>query len=161
MNINLSFRRIFPSISKTQTVRTELELNATASLVWSIVGDFSRFDRFTDGLDRCQIIGEGIGQVRVKSFNSGDYVVDQISAYDPVNMKMHFNIISTSLNIRNLWEYMQVEQLPGDRSKIIWEMAGEPKIGSQDDLDTFLSTFAKSALSNVAKICSVREYIVD
>jgi hypothetical protein len=69
-------------------------------------------------------------------------------------MKMHFNIISTSLNLRNLWELMRVEELTDSCCKVVWEMAGEPKTGSQQELEVFLSDFANAALANVESICS-------
>ncbi|MDH5917977.1 SRPBCC family protein [Vibrio splendidus] len=153
MDNNTCHRHFYPTIPKTKTLRTEKQIDAPANVVWGVVGNFSRFDRFTDGLNKCQMIGEGLGQVRVKAFDSGDYVVDQISFRDDRNMQMQFNIISTSLNIRSLWEFMSVEKLSRSRCKVIWEMAAEPKKGLQEELEVFLSGFARAALNNVENIC--------
>ncbi|TOM49669.1 hypothetical protein CGH75_24975, partial [Vibrio parahaemolyticus] len=64
-------RHFYPAIPQTKTLRMEKKIEAPAEVVWSIVGNFSRFDRFTDGLNKCQMIGEGLGQIRVKAFDSG------------------------------------------------------------------------------------------
>ncbi|NUW71934.1 SRPBCC family protein [Vibrio mediterranei] len=156
MENTICHRHFYPAIPQTKTLRMEKKIDAPAGVVWDVVGNFSRFDRFTDGLNKCQMIGEGLGQVRVKTFDSGDYVVDQISFRDNSNMKMHFNIISTSLNLRNLWELMRVEELTDSCCKVVWEMAGEPKTGAQQELEVFLSDFANAALANVESICSER-----
>lgn len=153
MENNNSQRYFYPSVPFTRTLHMELTIMAPAAEVWAVVGNFSAFDRFTDGLGKCQMIGEGIGQVRVKTFDSGDYVVDQISYRDEKEMKMHFNIISTSLNIRNLWEFLSVEVISSNESKVIWEMAGEPKLGLQEELEKFLTDFAEDALENIKNIC--------
>lgn len=160
MDNNTHHRHFYPAVPQTNTVRTEKLIDAPAALVWGVVGNFARFDLFTDGLSKCQMIGEGLGQVRVKTFESGDYVVDQVSFRDGQSMQMHFNIISTSLNIRNLWEFMSVEELPESRCKVVWEMAGEPETGSQEELEEFLSNFAQGALANVESICCVTEEVV-
>jgi|GEM_PF-6266400 len=164
MDNNTRHRHFYPAVPQTNTVRTEKLIDAPAALVWDVVGNFARFDLFTDGLIKCQMIGEGQGQgqgqVRVKTFESGDYVVDQVSFRDNRSMQMHFNIISTSLNIRNLWEFMSVEELPESCCKVVWEMAGEPKTGSQEELDKFLSNFAQGALASVESICCVTEEVV-
>lgn len=153
MDSNNSQRHFYPAIPNTKTLHIEKNIKAHVSVVWAIVGNFAAFDRFTDGLGKCQMIGEGIGQVRVKAFDSGDYVVDQLSYYDDKEMKIHFNIISTSLNIRNLWEFLRVEPVSNLESKVIWEMAGEPKFGLQKELEKFLTKFAEDALENINKIC--------
>lgn len=64
---------------------------------------------------------------------------------------MHFNIINTSLNIRNLWEYMCVKSISSVESRVIWEMAGEPKTGQQEELEKFLINFAEAAFENINK----------
>lgn len=152
-----SKRYFFPAIPNTKTLHIEKSIKAPASIVWAVVGNFSAFDQFTDGLSKCQMIGEGIGQVRVKAFDSGDYVVDQLSYHNNIEMKMHFNIISTSLNIRNLWEFLRVETVSSTESKVIWEMAGEPKLGLQEGLENFLTNFAEEALENIKDICCESE----
>lgn len=150
-------RHFYPSIPNTKTLRIKKNIKASALDVWRVVGNFGAFDRFTDGLNKCQMIGESVGQVRIKNFDSGDYVVDQLSYRDDNEMKMHFNIINTSLNIRNLWEYIRVESITSSASKIIWEMAAEPKTGQQEELEEFLINFAEDALENVNKICCEQE----
>ncbi|MGB5885611.1 MAG: SRPBCC family protein [Acinetobacter venetianus] len=157
MKNNKPPRFFFPAIPNTKALYIEKSIKAPALEVWAIVGNFSSFDRFTDGLSKCQMIGEGIGQVRVKTFDSGEYVVDQLSYLDNKEMKMHFNIISTSLNIRNLWEFLRVEYISSTESKVVWEMAGEPKQGSQEDIENFLTNFARDALENINDICTRAE----
>lgn len=151
-NKNLQ-RYFYPSIPNTRTLHIEKNIKASALDVWKVVGNFSRFDLFTDGLNKCQMIGEDIGQVRIKNFDSGDYVVDQLSYRDDNKMEMHFNIINTSLNIRNLWEYMCVKSISSVESRVIWEMAGEPKTGQQEELEKFLINFAEAAFENINKLC--------
>jgi len=153
-------RKIYVSIPNTSNIHTKIKLKVPAKIAWGIVGNFAKFDLFTDGLDKISLIGEGNGAVRQKKFASGDFVVDQLTERDEQTMTMHFNIILTSLNIRNLWEYICVEEIDDEHCYIIWDMAGEPKSGNQAELDQFLANFAKQALSNIAALCTKQTSLI-
>ncbi|MCF6441370.1 SRPBCC family protein [Pseudoalteromonas luteoviolacea] len=152
---NQTQRKAYATIPNTGTVYNDIEINAPASTAWSVVGNFSAFDRFTDGLERIEMLSDGEGAVRRKFFASGDFVIDQLTERDDASMSMHWNIILTSLDIRNLWEHIRVEPISEQQCRVVWEMAGEPKDSqtSQQQLETFLTDFAKAALKNVASLC--------
>ncbi|WP_462164362.1 SRPBCC family protein [Pseudoalteromonas xiamenensis] len=147
-------RRAYAVIPDTNTVYNAIEIDAPASVAWAVVGNFAAFDKFTDGLERIEMLSEGEGAVRRKFFASGDYVIDQLTERDDVSMSMQWNIIRTSLDIRNLWEHIRVEIINDAQCRVVWEMAGEPPAGdiSQQQLEEFLNNFAQAALANVGAI---------
>lgn len=138
-------------LPQTQTVSTAVTINGSAAEVWEIVGNFARFDKFVDGLERIEMSGEGVRSVRHKFFTDGNTVLEQLNNRDDEKMLMDWTLIYTSMDIGNLWSSMRVNQIDENTSEAIWDIAAEPwnKETKQEDFKNFLGGFAEGALNNV------------
>ena len=141
-------------VPSTKTVSTSLNIAAPAKNAWDIVGKFSNFHNFIDGLSNTEMVGEGVRSVRKKLFQDGNVVIEQLNEIDQKNMSMSWSLIYTSLDINNLWSSMRVELINEGECKVIWDIAGEPYSPDTKlpDFEAFLSSFALGALTNVKSI---------
>ncbi|NAZ52528.1 SRPBCC family protein [Vibrio toranzoniae] len=142
------------NIPKTNTISTPVTIKASAAEVWSIVGDFSGFHKFVDGLERIEMTGEGARSVRKKLFEDGHVVIEQLNHRDEQSMLMDWSLIYTNMDIGNLWSSMRVNQIDNDHCEAIWDIAGEPYNNEtkQADFESFVEGFARSCLNNVKEI---------
>ncbi|WP_374974215.1 amino acid adenylation domain-containing protein [Acinetobacter venetianus] len=138
----------------TKTVSTAVTINGSAAEVWDIVGNFTRFDKFVNGLERIEMSGEGIRAVRHKFFADGNIVLEQLNSRDDEKMLMDWTLIFTSMDIGNLWSSMRVNKIDENTSVAIWDIAAEPwnKETKQKDFEKFLAGFAAEALNNVKQM---------
>lgn len=142
------------SIPKTKTISTSITINGKASDVWSIAGDFTRFDKFVNGLDKIEMIGSGVRSIRKKLFADGNLVLEQLNDHDDKNMLMNWTLIYTSMDIGNLWSSMRVNPIDDTTCEAIWDIAAEPwsKETNQTEFEAFLAEFASNSLSNIKKL---------
>jgi len=142
------------SIPKTNTISTPVTIKGSPAEVWSIVGDFSGFHKFVDGLERIEMTGEGMRSVRKKLFADGHVVIEQLNSRDDENMVMDWSLIYTNLDIGNLWSSMRVNPIDAEHCEAIWDIAGEPweKETQLADFEEFVAGFAQGALNNVKEI---------
>ncbi len=141
-------------IPATNTVSTSITVGTSSQQAWGIVGDFSGFHKFIDGLERIEMTGEGTRAVRKKFFEDGHVVLEQLNNHSDDAMVMDWSLIYTNMDINNLWSSMRVEPVDSENCKVIWDIAGEPfnKETSQVDFDAFIASFATAALQNVKKL---------
>ncbi|NUW71933.1 SRPBCC family protein [Vibrio mediterranei] len=142
------------NVPNTKTISTPVTIKASAAEVWSIVGDFSGFHKFVDGLERIEMTGEGERSVRKKLFEDGYVVIEQLNHRDEQSMLMDWSLIYTNMDIGNLWSSMRVNQIDNDHCEAIWDIAGEPYNNetNQTDFESFVEGFARSCLNNVKEI---------
>ncbi|PMM34899.1 hypothetical protein BCT55_16190 [Vibrio splendidus] len=142
------------NIPKTNTISTTVTIKASAAEVWSIVGDFSGFHKFVDGLERIEMTGKGVRSVRKKLFFDGHVVIEQLNSRDDKSMLMDWSLIYTNMDIGNLWSSMRVNQIDSESCEAIWDIAAEPwnKETGQADFEAFLEGFARSSLNKVKEI---------
>lgn len=138
----------------TKTVSTAVTIKAAPKDVWKIVGDFTGFDKFVDGLNRIEMSGDGVRSVRHKFFADGNVVLEQLNNRDDEKMLMDWTLIYTSMDIGNLWSSMRVVQIDENTSQAIWDIAAAPwnKETPQADFEAFLAGFAAGALNNAKQI---------
>lgn len=142
------------NVPETNTISTHVTIKASAAEVWSIVGDFSGFHRFVDGLERIEMTGEGARSIRKKLFEDGHVVIEQLNHRDEQSMLMDWSLIYTNMDIGNLWSSMRVNQIDHNYCEAIWDIAGEPYNSetNQADFESFVEGFARSCLNNAKEI---------
>ncbi|MHC6223295.1 SRPBCC family protein [Pseudomonas sp. X10] len=138
-------------------VVSSVEIPATATSVWNIVGNFAGFPVFIPALAHIDMTGSGVRSVRKKLFKDGNVVIEQLNSRDEQAMTMTWSLIYTSLNIGNLWAAMQVEAIDATHSRATWTIQAEPWEGGAEAMpgfQAFLQGFADEAMSNVRNLLS-------
>ncbi len=137
-------------------VVASVEVAATASDVWQIVGDFGGFTKFIPALASIEVIGNGIGSVRYKKFKEGGLeVVEQLNSRDDNALFMTWTTIHNNLGVGSLWASMTVARVTDDTSIATWTIIAEPAEGnsaSAEEFQAFLQGFADDAMNNVQKL---------
>lgn len=132
----------------------EIFLDSDARDVWGVVGDFHGFHKFITGLESIERIGEGVRCLRKKNFSDGNVVVEQLNSIDDESMRMTWSMIYTSFDIGNLWSRMSVFDVEGGRSRVVWEIVGEPYTGTREEYAQFIDDFLEMAMSNLREMFS-------
>ncbi|KEY57000.1 SRPBCC family protein [Serratia sp. DD3] len=142
------------NVPAVRTISTPITIKGSPSEIWSIVGDFSGFNKFIDSLERIEMTGEGVRSVRKKFFADGHVVLEQLNYRDDKEMLMEWSLVYTNMDIGNLWSSMRVNQLDAEHCEAIWDIAGEPwhETTTQQDFEAFVAGFAQAALKNVKQI---------
>ncbi|WP_252092427.1 SRPBCC family protein [Pseudomonas sp. MWU13-3659] len=138
-------------------VVSSVEIAASATAVWNIVGNFAGFPVFIPALAHIDMTGSGVRSVRKKLFKDGNVVIEQLNSRDEQAMHMTWSLIYTSLNIGNLWAAMEVRVIDANRSRVTWTIQAEPWEGGPEALpgfQVFLQGFADEAMGNVKNLLS-------
>lgn len=125
-----------------------------ATRLWGLVGHFAGFDAFVPGLSRIEMTGVGVGALRTKFFDDGHCVVEQLNSRDAAAMSMTWTTLYNTLGMAQFWAAMTVEALGTSSSKATWTLVGEPIAIAQVEFETFVQTFADTALQNVRRMLS-------
>jgi len=136
-------------------VQATVEIDSPASEAWAVVGDFGGFQRFITALEGTQLIGQGVGQVRWKTFKDGHFAVEQLNSHDSLEMRMTWTLIHTSLPVANLWAAMEVNVLGEERSRATWTIQAEPLPDAElngDAFSAFLQGFADGAMQEASRV---------
>lgn len=139
-----------------ERVISTVSVDAPASDVWQVVGDFGGFAQFIPALASIEVVGNGPGSVRYKKFKEGGHVVvEQLNSRNDHNMTMTWTTLHNSLGIGKLWASMAVERQDRGGCNATWTIMAEPANGSPmsaDEFKSFLQGFADDAMANVASL---------
>lgn len=130
-------------------VVASVTVDCEAARLWGLVGHFAGFDAFIPALSHIEMIGNGVGALRIKFFHDGHRVVEQLNSRDDEAMCMTWTTIYNTLGVARLWAAMRVQALGSAGARATWTLIGEPVEMAPAAFEQFLQTFADSALANV------------
>lgn len=140
-----------------QPVTSTVEIPRAAAEAWAVVGDFAGFTAFVPALAHIEMIGEGVGALRKKSFKDGHLVVEQLNSRDDRAMRMTWTTLYNTLGVGQLWAMMSVEALTAERCRATWTIIAEPVAAHAQDTPgfrRFIQDFADEAMANVRALLS-------
>ncbi len=140
-----------------EAVTSTVELPTNAASAWAMVGDFAGFAVFVTALSHIEMIGEGVGALRKKSFKDGHVVVEQLNSRDEQGMRMTWTTLYNTLGVGQLWAMMSVEPLAQERCRATWTIIAEPAAASAQGTPgfrRFIQEFADEAMGNVRTLLS-------
>lgn len=103
------------------SVSMSTELDAAASDVWELVGDFGGIDGYVDIVESVDLEGEGVGAVRTLHLADGAKVVETLTANDPAAMRYSYSLSESPLPVEGYEATMAVTELEGGRSRVDWQ----------------------------------------
>lgn len=106
------------SDAEKSVVTREGTFAASPEKLWSLVRDFGGLDQIMDGIDSCEMEGEGVGAVRRIGMGGGT-VVESLDAFDEDARTLTYSIMEAPLPFADYSANMAVSA-EGDGSKLTW-----------------------------------------
>jgi hypothetical protein len=112
-------------------VEQEIRINAPASKVWEVLGDFASVEHFSTGVDRSPLLPgktEGVGTKRICYFYDKTSVVEEITRFEDGKS---FDVVLTeySMPLKSLHATMGVRAVSNTTSDIYMSMDYVVKFG--------------------------------
>ncbi len=106
-----------------ETPTSEVTRSATFAsgpeALWALVSDFGGLDKIMDGIDSCEVDGEGVGARRSIGMGGG-VVVESLDALDNEAMTLTYSIVEGELPVKDYAATMTVAGADGGGSELSW-----------------------------------------
>lgn len=113
-------------------VRVEEEIEVPADRVWEMVRDFGGIQAWNEGIDSCDVEGNGVGAVRTIKMG-GIEIQERLEALDDEKRAFSYSIVGGPVPAENYLASMIVAEAGPDRAKVTWQGTFDPKGVSEED----------------------------
>lgn len=115
------------------------DFNYPASKVWGLLENFGDIN-WAPGIDKIEIIGEGIGMIRRLHISGMDPIDEQLTAQDSAAMTFAYDIPrGIPLPVTNYSANAKVTVLDDNSCRVDWYGRAEPKGASDEDAIAMIS----------------------
>ncbi len=111
-------------------VKVSERIEAKAEAVWDLFRDFGGVARFNEGLERCELDGEGIGAVRTLTLPGGVTLRERLEALDDAARRLQYSILDGPIPVRDYLSTVEVHA-DGEGCQVDWSSHFEP-VGMPD-----------------------------
>lgn len=94
-------------------------IEASATAVWDLLGDFGGVMRYSEGLEGCSTEGEGVGAVRTIRMPGGLELDERLEAFDEARRCLSYAITRGPLPLENYLATIEVNE-DGDACRVDW-----------------------------------------
>ena len=105
-------------MSKSEVTRSRT-FAASPARLWDLVADFGSLDEIMDGIDSCEMEGEGVGAKRTMVMGGGPPVVESLDVLDHDGMTLTYSILEAPLPFKDYSATMVVAP-DGDGCSLTW-----------------------------------------
>ena len=93
---------------------------ASPGELWALVRDFGGLDKIMPGIERVDVEGEGVGQLRRIPAANGGMVVESLDVLDDESRTLTYSIVEAPLPFRDYSATMVVSDGDDSGSKLTW-----------------------------------------
>lgn len=136
-------------MAKSEVTRTGTFAASPADL-WTMVADFGGLDKFMDGLDPYETIGEGVGAKRSIPMGGG-MVVETLDALDHDAMSLTYSIVESPLPFKDYSASMTVTPEGDSGSTLTWTGTFEPDGASKEDAEKLAGNIYSGGIAGFTK----------
>lgn len=105
-------------MSKSEVVRTG-SFAASPDQLWALVADFGSLDQIMDGIDSCDMEGDGVGAKRTMVMGGGPPVIESLDVLDAEAMTLTYSILEAPLPFKDYSATMVVAP-EGEGCSLTW-----------------------------------------
>ncbi len=106
------------------TVKVTERLEASADSVWDLFRDFGGVDRYSKGIERCEVEGDGVGAVRTLAMGAIT-LQERLEAFDDAGRRLQYSIVSGPLPFENYLATVEVSE-DGNGCRVDWSSTFDP-----------------------------------
>jgi len=120
--LTASASSVFAADAPTLTASKSIEINAPASVVWSLVKDFDGLNKWHPAVAK-DVIVEGknntVGAIRLLTLGDGGTIKEKLLAYDDKGQSFKYSILEGVLPVSSYESTLKVEGT-ADAAKVTW-----------------------------------------
>ncbi len=136
---------------------TQADLEMSADTLWSVIEDFGDVS-WLPGEPEPVFEGEGIGMIRSVVIPPLPTAREQLDRVDQEARQIHYHVIDGNpMPVRDYSASMQVVELEGGRSRLVWRSTWEPDGVSEEDARKAVARLYAGVLLNSKKNFESRE----
>ena len=113
-------------------VRVEEEIEAAPEKVWEIVRDFGGVEKWSEGIESCEVEGSGVGSIRTLKMGAVE-IQERLEHTDDQARSFSYSIVGGPVPVENYLASMTIHEADGGRSKVTWQGSFDPKGASEED----------------------------
>lgn len=136
-------------MAKSEVTRTGTYAASPAKL-WSLVSDFGGLDKYMEGIEPYETVGEGVGAKRSLPMGGG-FVVETLDVLDHDNMTLTYSIVESPLPFKDYSATMTVTPDGETGSCLSWTGAFEPDGASKEDAEKLAGNIYSGGIAGYAK----------
>ena len=137
-----------------RTTRVDVTARADADALWAIIAEGDGHDRWMPNVvDRCVMIGEGVGALRVMEFTDGMVLEDRIIEMDHARRRYAHEILRHPFHATNGVVSACIEELDAARVRITWQCSFEAPEEHVAHIDRMLRTFLSATIQALCAYC--------
>lgn len=123
------------------SAKAALEINAPATTVWAVIGDFNGLPKFARGITDSEVTGDGIGAVRTIKTVDGRVIKERLEKYDPAAMALCYSIVEPPMPFENYRATIVVRPTGDSSCEVQWGSTFQPTTAPELEL---VANFEKS-----------------
>lgn len=142
-----------PARAKPIVVVSSVELNAAASDVWAMVGQFDKLQAWHPAVESSIVSGDPTkpGTVRTLYLEGGGEIHEELTSYSDPGMRLTYKILKSPLPIDNYTSYMVVVDEGNGKSLMIWGSTFDAKGAPRAKARSIIVGIYKAGLDTLAK----------
>lgn len=133
------------------TVSMRTTLDAPADEVWKTVGDFGSAHRYLVAVEEVSVEGEGVGSVRVLTFQNGDRFVEMLEGIDEEERTVQYATLDTPLPLVTCSSEIAVRDRNG-RCEVEWTSTFEAADGDEAEMRSILEAILYMGFDGLKKL---------
>jgi len=128
-------------------------INASASDVWPIVGNFSKISVWHPAINESGLQSGSdntVGSIRICSLDGGAQLIEKLIEHDTENMLCHFEFLETPMPMSNAAGIIKLHPITqSNETYIEWRMNFDPDQGAEDGLIEMISGMILAGLDGL------------
>ena len=137
-------------------VRKDITINMSGSEVWSVIADYCAIAAWHPAVTYCDKEGGNVpGTMRILTLNNGAELNEKLLRYDDDSWNYAYEIVdpTTTLPVMNYDSTIQVRDIGGGRSLVVWEGSFDSQAEVSDsDAVAAISGVYEGGLSTIKQI---------
>lgn len=133
------------------SVKVVDSVEASADRVWGLLRDFGGIDRIAQGIEGCEVEGEGVGAVRTLSLAGGLRLQERLEAFDDPGRTLSYAIIGKHpLPLDNYLSTVRVVEESDARCTIEWGSSYDAK-GPEAEVSKMVEGIYRGGIKGIRK----------
>jgi uncharacterized protein YndB with AHSA1/START domain len=136
------------------SVTKTIDLPASASDVWAIVGDFNGLPNWNAGVERSELSNGG--KRRTLYLKVGGTVVEDLLEHDNAARRVSYSIIESAVPVGRHKATMTVHERGPGQSMVHWTCEFEPEGAPVETVESIFSRIFEGGLKQLADVVGAR-----
>jgi len=136
------------------SVKVSDRVEASSEKVWELFRDFGGIQRFSSGIEKVTVEGQGVGAVRTLTLPGGAALQERLEAIDDAKRCLSYAIVGGPIPVTGYLATIEVKD-EGKGCRIDWSSQFEPKGLSDDQARAMIEGVYKGGIAGVKKALGV------